>query len=210
MGKNFSCNNSGGKRKKSDFYETPYSITQSLIDVEGQNFNNPILEPSCGQGAISKILIKNGYEVVCQDLDTGHDFLKETKRYDNIVTNPPFSISFEFIKKCKELSNYFALLLPLSYLHGKKRFDEIYMDRKFPLKKVYVFTRYPMLGEDLREDGCYNTGMMVYAWFIWDKHQNSPPTLDWIDNNDFVISSKRPLQKPPIRQSTIGAFHEFS
>lgn len=32
-GKNFSCNNTG-KRKKSDFYETPYILTKKLIEVE--------------------------------------------------------------------------------------------------------------------------------------------------------------------------------
>lgn len=30
-GKNFSTNNSSGKRKKSDFYETPYSLTRLLL-----------------------------------------------------------------------------------------------------------------------------------------------------------------------------------
>lgn len=32
-GKNFSCNNTG-KRKKSDFYETPYSITRQFLERE--------------------------------------------------------------------------------------------------------------------------------------------------------------------------------
>ena len=33
-GKNFSANNVRGQRKKSDFYETPYSITSHLLEVE--------------------------------------------------------------------------------------------------------------------------------------------------------------------------------
>lgn len=32
-GKNFSLNNVNGKRRKSDFYETPYSLTQLLLDT---------------------------------------------------------------------------------------------------------------------------------------------------------------------------------
>lgn len=82
-------------------------------------------------------------------------------------------------------------MLPLSYLHGKRRFDEIYSDKNFPLARVYVFTRYPMLGEVLREDGKYNTGMMVYAWFVWDKREaGREPVIRWLDNNDYVLSKK--------------------
>ena len=33
-GKNFSANNATGKRKKSDFYETPYTLTRKFLDVE--------------------------------------------------------------------------------------------------------------------------------------------------------------------------------
>lgn len=188
-GKNFSCNNTG-KRKKSDFYETPYSITQQLLDAESENIdkNKYILEPACGNGAIVKILSSNGFKVIGQDLEIGQDFLLNTKKYDYVITNPPFSLAFEFIQKCKEISNYFALLLPLSYLHGKKRFDNIYSDTDFKLEKVYVFTRYPMLGDKLRDDGKYKTGMMVYAWFVWNKNYSGEPVIKWIDNNSFVLS----------------------
>ena len=187
-GKNFSCNNIDGKRKKSDFYETPYSITRQFLEVE-TGISGKILEPSCGNGAIVKVLKDKGFDVIGKDLEFGHDFLRETERYDAIITNPPFSIAYEFIQKCKELSNYFALLLPLSYLHGKKRFDNIYSDQNFPLSRIYVFTRYPMLGEPLRDDGKYNTGMMVYAWFVWDmKTKGKEPIIKWIDNNEFVLS----------------------
>jgi len=179
-GKNFSCNNIG-QRKKSDFYETPYSITKQLLEVE--YFNSPILEPACGKGAIVKML---SGKVISYDVKK--DFLKETKKYPCIITNPPFSLAFEFIIKAKEIATKkFAFLLPLSYLHGKKRFDHIYQDKKYPLAKVYIFTRYPMLGDKLREDGKYRTGMMVYAWYIWEKGWNGEPITRWIDNNKNVL-----------------------
>lgn len=53
---------------------------------------------------------------------------------------------------------------------------------------MYVYTRYPMLGEPLREDGKYNTGMMVYAWFVFEKKYDGPAVINWIDNNEDVIS----------------------
>jgi hypothetical protein len=47
-----------------------------------------------------------------------------------------------------------------------------------------------MLGEKLREDGKYNTGMMVYAWYIFEKEYDGNPIIDWIDNNNDVLSKK--------------------
>ncbi len=181
MGKNFSANNVGGKRKKSDFYETPYSITQQLLLEE--TLTGTILEPACGNGAILNLLPSHavGY-------DKEVDFLTETKKYNTIITNPPFSIAYQFIQKAKEIAtDKIIMLLPLSYLHGKKRYDGIWTNKTFPLKVVYVFTRYPMLGEELREDGKYNTGMMVYAWYVWEKSYNGNPIIKWIDNNNNVI-----------------------
>jgi 23S rRNA A1618 N6-methylase RlmF len=92
------------------------------------------------------------------DIET--NFLLQTETYDYVITNPPFSLAYEFVQKAKQLATKkFAFLLPLSYLHGKSRYDGIYMDKQYGLKKVYVFTRYPMLGNPLREDGKYNTGI---------------------------------------------------
>jgi hypothetical protein len=180
-GKNFSANNVGGKRKKSDFYETPYSITKQLLERE--ELIGSILEPACGDGAILNLLPKNaiGY-------DKEKDFLTETDKYDTIITNPPFSIAYQFIQKAKQIANHkIIMLLPLSYLHGKKRHDDIWMDKQFPLEKVYVFTRYPLLGELLRVDGKYNTGMMVYAWYVWNKDYKGDAQINWIDNNEWIL-----------------------
>ena len=34
----------------------------------------------------------------------------------------------------------------------------------------------------------YNTGMMVYAWFVFEKEYDGSPVIDWIDNNEDVLS----------------------
>jgi hypothetical protein len=180
-GKNFSLNNTG-KRKKSDFYETPYSLTWLLL--ENEEIIGSVLEPACGNGAISKIVGGVSY-------DKEFDFLKEERKYDTIITNPPYSLAKEFILKAKQVANKkIIFLLPLSYLHGKNRFDIIWNDKNFPLARVYVFTRYPLLGEKLREDGKHNTGMMVYAWYIWEKGYKNEPVIRWLDNNEYIISKK--------------------
>jgi hypothetical protein len=181
-GKNYSCNNTG-KRKKSDFYETPYSLTEQLLEVE--KLQGSILEPARGNGAISKVV--KGHYAGLTEYDIETDFLKETRKCDTIITNPPYSLAFQFIQQAKIVAQKkIILLLPLSYLHGKHRFDYIWQDKVFPLARIYVFTRYPMLGEKLREDGKYNTGMMVYAWFVWEKGYKFEPVIKWLDNNNFV------------------------
>ncbi len=177
-GKNFSCNNTG-KRKKSDFYETPFSMTRQLLDTEP--IEGTVLEPACGGGAISS-------QLVCEAYDAERDFLTEQREFDTIITNPPYSLALEFIQKAKSLARQkIIFLLPLSYLHGKKRFDAIWLDGTFPLARIYVFTRYPMLGEQLRADGKYNTGMMVYAWYVWEKGHKGAATVHWLDNHQYVL-----------------------
>ena len=190
-GKNFSANNATGKRKKSDFYETPYTLTRKFLDVEDFDKSLSVCEPACGGGAITKVLKEHWEDDKVTAYDKEINFLWEMGEYEYVITNPPFSIAFEFIQRAKLVAkSKFALLLPLSYLHGKKRFDEIYSDRSYGLEKVYVFTRYPMLGEALREDGKYNTGMMVYAWYVWTNGYSGQPTIDWLDNNEDVLSKK--------------------
>ena len=89
-----SGHNFRGDREKNDFYATPSQATEKLLQVE--QFDGKIYEPCCGQGHISKVLIKNGYDVESTDLvDRGYgqshiDFLMETNVRDNIITNPPY------------------------------------------------------------------------------------------------------------------------
>lgn len=186
-GKNFSGNNVTGKRKKSDFYETPYGLTRLFLSREV--FPESVLEPACGGGAIVRVLEEFDYKVTAFDLEV--DFLQYDEEVPAILTNPPFSLAFEFIEQAKKLATEkFAFLLPLSYLHGKKRYDAVYSDSSYPLSKVYVFTRYPMLGDELREDGKHRTGMMVYAWYVWDRAHQGPPTIEWLDNHNYTIGAR--------------------
>ncbi len=109
-GKNFSGNNCSGKRKKSDFYETPYTLTRHLLNVEDFDYSFTICEPACGDGAIVKILNEKTNNVVAYDIQK--NFLTETEQYEYIISNPPFSIAYEFILKAKQRS-YFIMEMPV-------------------------------------------------------------------------------------------------
>ena len=189
MGKNFSCNNVSRKRRVADSYATPYSLTRLFLDTGALLKEAPTLEPACGEGAITKVLAEYGFkDVKAFDLEQGQDFLTYNEPVSQLITNPPYSLAYEFIQHSKKIvKNRFALLLPLSYLHGKRRFDNIWKDREFGLRSVSVFTRYPMLGDPLREDGKHRTGMMVYAFFFWEKGCYGAPQIQWLDNNAYIL-----------------------
>lgn len=186
-GKCFSaCNR--GQRKKSDFYETHHSLTLQLVQHEDFNYSE-CWDPACGNKAIGHVIRDMFFNFYENDIKYGDDFLTSAvHEIESIITNPPFSLAHEFIQKAKSIyTKKIAFLLPLSYLHGQKRYeDKIFSE----LKCIYVFTRYPMLGEPLREDGKYNTGCIVYAWYIWEKGWTNEPVIRWIDNNQYVLSKK--------------------
>ena len=75
--------NLNNDRNKNDFYPTPPEATLALLNK--QKFEGNIWECACGDGAISKILIDEGYDVYSSDLidrnygDVGLDFLESKK-----------------------------------------------------------------------------------------------------------------------------------
>lgn len=80
-------------RQAEDYYATEPLATDWLCKLE--EFKSPILEPSCGEGHISKRLAAHGYDVVSRDLvDRGFgevaDFLcADIENWEgDIVTNP--------------------------------------------------------------------------------------------------------------------------
>lgn len=177
-----------GQRLAFDSYQTPYSLTRQLLDTGIFSFDKVVLEPACGQGAILKVLREQWADdlIVCYDGET--DFLQEHNQYDYMITNPPYSLANEFILHAKEIAVLrFALLLPLNYLHGKRRYDLIYSKKDgYRLWRVFVFTRMPMLSGSIQADGLFETGMQVYAWFVWQRGYSGLPYIDWLDNNEYV------------------------
>jgi hypothetical protein len=200
-GKNFSCNNITGKRNKNDHYQTPLSVTKQLLENEKFDYSKTVLEPAAGRYAIVKVLNKNFNPslINAYDIDAiySKNFFDEKNSYDYIITNPPLKSAFQFIQKSKQIARLkFALLLPLSYLHGQKRYEEkIFLDPHYPLIKIYVFTRYIMFTDKIRNDGKYRTGMIAWAWYIWENSNQYPknteiPVIKWIDNQKYIINAK--------------------
>lgn len=173
-----------------DFYATPTEAITALLSVE--TFDGNIWEPACGDGAISKILIENNYDVESTDLYnrgygcSGINFLEQNEfqqtgypnKADNIITNPPYRLALPFAEKALELSNKkVAFLLRLAWLEGQKR-NELFASS--PLSKVWVFSKRLPRMHKFGYNGPKTTSTIAFAWFIWDHEHKGKPELGWI------------------------------
>jgi hypothetical protein len=169
-----------GTRKKNDFYPTPDFAIDSIL--ERVAFEGEVWEPSCGDGAISKKLIEYGYDVKSTDLndygygETGIDFLTQNEPCDNIMTNPPFSISTEYALNAVRLARRKVLILnKLTFLEGQGRAAKLFSQKN--LSNVWVFSG------RLQFNQYKNGGMICFAWFLFDKGYYGDTKLEWICTN---------------------------
>lgn len=87
----------------------PYAILPLLPYIPK---NTIIWEPARGEGNLVIALESHGYNVVSSSLDDGQDFFEyQPAKWDIIVTNPPWSISAKWTRRCFLLGRPFALLL---------------------------------------------------------------------------------------------------
>jgi hypothetical protein len=158
---------SNGDRQAHDWYPSPPECTTSFLAVEGKYLKGmKILEPACGDGAISKILEDYGLDVVSTDLvyrgyGTGDvDFLWTTEtECDAIITNPPFNLSEQFITHALDnlKVKYLALLVKSHYWHAKRRFP---LFKRHPPAIIYPMTWRP----DFLKKG---NPTMDMIWSVW-------------------------------------------
>jgi len=191
-GHNYSKGRKYTERNKNDFYQTPYCLTKTFFDSyiskKWQYKNYTIGDLCCGQKAIGKVLKENGCNVYEEDLEGGFDFFLTTVEMPYGVMNPPFRLFDEWVEKCFDVFTIsFALLAPLNYLHGQYRYDNLFKREGYPLDEVWVFSRYPMLTNELSSDGLIDTGMQAYAWFVFTAgKQVDNSVVHWIDINPYV------------------------
>lgn len=173
--------NSRDDRNKDDFYPTPRETIVALL--EKQRFDGDIWECACGDGAISTVLEEYNYKVYSSDLvdrgygQSGIDFLLETQRVDNIVTNPPFNLATEFTLHALTLARKKVVMLSkISFLEGIKRRDTLFSLNK--LEKVIILSRRVPFKKKITDKKA--NGLMAFGWFVFDVNHNNPPIIDWI------------------------------
>lgn len=183
----------GAKRPRHDFRPTPPEPTESLLDfyrdiLTGRSFH----EGSCGDGAIARVMMKQGFSVLATDLiERGHDddlfgpkgfgksgvdFLDlDASRYPrgdySTIMNPPFSHWKEFAFKCHELEMPFIALFAKMTIWNAATRLELY--EKYPPKAIHPLT-----------------------WRV-DFDGRGRPTMDccWVVWGDDVPFSNQPLER---------------
>lgn len=111
------------KNAKREVYYTPETAFQ-LIEPYIGSFKT-IWDPAAGVDIfpVRDYFEKKGHRVIITDISMGEEFdfriYKNKKRFDIIVTTPPYSERKEFIIRVCELKKAFALLVPVNVLESK-------------------------------------------------------------------------------------------
>lgn len=172
-----------------DYYATEPKSTKALLDV--LELNGSMLEPACGEGHISEVL-KEYYpnnEIISSDLidrgygDGGTNFLEHDydRKFDVVITNPPFKYMREFVEKGLEVSNDKVIMFgKIQFLEGQGRREFL---ESSPLKYVYVFSerQSPMRnGSSVDENGKKWSSTMCFAWYVWEQGYEGDPIIKWL------------------------------
>jgi hypothetical protein len=166
----------GGKSKKDkpvnpdEYFPTAEGTTRALVPVLRKiGWPRKVWECACGTGHISKQLIAAGFDVVSSNLtDRGYgirnvDFLRciDTEFYksDSIITNPPFSLSDEFLVHAITLLGieHIAMLLPNGIWHAKNRIKLFHMHK--PSLILPLTWRLDVTGGGAPTMNC--------CWYVW-------------------------------------------
>ena len=167
-------------RHPDDYYPSPPEAVEALLSVE--TFTGQIWENACGDGAISKVLLAHGHDVLSTDLvyrgfgEAPHDFLTSPYTSVNVITNPPFKLAEEFVRlSLQRTTGKVAILGKLQFLEGAKR---KIMFENSPFKAVYVFSKRLTMtrgGEEMD-----NSGMIAFAWYVFEHGYKGKPTVGWL------------------------------
>lgn len=172
------------ERSALDYYGTSPKTTKALLGQEP--FSVRVWEPCVGHHLIADALDKHGYVVRCSDITEYHgyehevlNFLETAETWDgDIVTNPPYNLAADFVKKALETVTYgrkVAMLLRLQFLEGQKRYSEIFEQN--PPSRIYVFTNRQVCS---KVDDFTEGSAVAYAWFVWEKGFTGSPTIHWL------------------------------
>lgn len=163
-----SATNRGAVRNASDFYATPKGAFDPILPFIAQVSAN-VWEPACGDGRLIKWMNESG-KILADGSDINAkisptNFLTDSQYRECIVTNPPFSLAFNFCQHGVHFSEHLFLLLRLNFLASGKRkvwFIENEPDALFVLSSRPSFT----------PDG--KTDATDYAWYYWGDYDFKP------------------------------------
>ena len=184
-----SSTNRGTQRNADDYYVTPHWLIDDFLAAFSENCRFRfvpeeyplVLDPSAGgcdkyPMSYPTVLEQEGFTVESWDIRedsranlTGVNFLNvpsyESRKYDMIITNPPFNQAQAFTEHALEMvkeGGLVIMLQRLNWLGSQKRKP---MWQKLPLAAVYVHSKRP--GFDPEKPS--KTDSTEYAHFVFCK-----------------------------------------
>lgn len=153
-----------GKKIARDDYPTPINAVEALLSKLKLRKNDKFLEPCRGTKNIFDRINLPEEQKFWAEIHEGIDYLSTSfTQQDVIITNPPFSLTIEFIKKSlSELADDGTLvyLQRVNFLGSKCRID-FWAEIGFPNKTPVIVPRPRFVNGG--SDSC------EYMWMIWDK-----------------------------------------
>ena len=178
-------NHTDKEREVNDYYATDPIAAELLLELE--EFDN-ILEPSCGEGHLSKVFEAVGKKITSSDLIyRGYGIQKDFFSYDkwggDIITNPPYKYAREFVEHSLNIipeGRKVAMLLKLTFLEGKRR-KELFIEK--PFKTLYVSSKRILCAKNAQFEAMRRSGgsAVAYGWFVWVKGFKGKPTIEWFN-----------------------------
>lgn len=144
-----------------DACQTPPYAIDPLLPYLQEGWN--IWEPACGEGYLEGALYDSGFSVTPSDILTGQNFFEfDPGNWDCLITNPPFSIKYQWLERCYQLGKPFALLLQVEVL-GTKTAQEMF--EKYGVEIIFVRPRINFKMPNKGWDG--GGSQFPTAWFTW-------------------------------------------
>ena len=160
----------GATRLPNDDYQTPPPPIRALL-AHVKPFGR-FLEPCRGSGNILEAVRPYVTLASAFELSEGSDFLGPMvleRRYDWIITNPPFSLACEFIERSLILAEHVAMLLRLNFLESEER--RAWWQPRLPTALYALSQRPGFLDRHgrrvLNKHGKPGVDSCGYAWFVW-------------------------------------------
>jgi len=173
-----------------DAYFTCPEAVISFLHLERPYLPQALLEPCAGEGAISTLLQRAGYDVTTFDIrDYGlpgcqiGDYFKlaPPSEIAGIVTNPPYIKARQFLEKALVDARYVALLVRTNFIFEGAGRTEL-LEVKHPPTRVWLTdARLPMMHR-AGWTGKASSSNTPFAWAVWDQRANArefPRRFNW-------------------------------
>lgn len=183
------------ERDEYDWYVEPFECSLALISE--LQITGRIWDPAVGSGRILHSASQLGCTTVGSDVvkrselcDFTSDFLAITEcpEYDHIVSNPPFGVAEDFVRKAIEIlteGQTASMLLPLVWMAGfSKKRDWLPTS---PLAHIMPMSPRPSMppGRVIQQGQKPGNGTKDFAWFVWRKGYQGDPSIRFLNTSPY-------------------------